>query len=372
MNTDKEKIEEEIDIKEIIWKLWRNRKFIIKTTIIAAVIGLVYALTASKVYTSGSTMVPQVGDKSSIGGSLGGLAAMAGINLGSAGSSGGVLSPDVYPQVINSAAFLKELMYKEISFSGIDKKITLYEYYTNKEYSKFSLLGFVKKYTLGLPGLIIGAFKGEEKSIISNDNSGLVKLTKDEYKVLKIMKDNISLSVNKKEGYITLSVNMPDALSAANVAKEAQTMLQNYITKFKVEKVSSNLEFVQGRYNDVKKEFEAKQEELAKFKDANLNFSSAVAEIKEKKLTSEYNLVYGLYTELAKQLESARISVKETTPILTVIDPVTVPLKPEKPKKAMLLVMFTFLGFIIGAGYILAIPTIAEFTNNKKLLDRVK
>ena len=92
--------EDEIDFVEIAAKLWANRRFIIKTTLVFMTIGLFIALTSPNEYTASATLVPQTGQKSP-GGSLSGLAAMAGINLGSL-NSGDLLSPNVYPQIINN------------------------------------------------------------------------------------------------------------------------------------------------------------------------------------------------------------------------------------------------------------------------------
>ena len=73
--------EQEIDLVEVIRKLWRNRKLILKVTVAFMILGVLVALFSAKEYTAGSTLVPQSSDKK-IGGSLSGLAAMAGINLG--------------------------------------------------------------------------------------------------------------------------------------------------------------------------------------------------------------------------------------------------------------------------------------------------
>lgn len=105
----------------------------------------------------------------------------------------------------------------------------------------------------------------------------------------------------------------------------AQKLLQKYITELKIEKVRSNLEFVEKSYYEAKANFDAKQAELAQFRDANKGLSSAIAKTQEEKLTSEYNLLMGIFTDIAKQKEQAKIAVTETTPILTDIQPVTIP-----------------------------------------------
>lgn len=350
--------EDEIDIAEIVRKLWRNRKLIIKITVAFAVLGFLVAVSTPNVYTASCTMVPQTGEKKA-GGSLSGLAAMAGINLGSL-SSGEVLSPNVYPMIMTNINFQKELIYSKYHFKGFEQPITLYDYYTNEKYKKFSLIGTIKKYTIGLPGVVIGAIKGKPADVVQTDSSAIQFLTIKEKRIVKILNKNISLSVNSKEGYISISANMPSPITAAELAQRGQELLQKYITEFKVEKVAQNLEFVERNYEEGKRNFESKQAELARFRDANKSFSSAVAKTQEEKLTSEYNLLLGIYTELAKQKEQAKIAVTETTPVLTIIEPVVIPTEKSKPSREMMLFSFILLGLIIGAGVVFTVPYLEE------------
>ena len=106
--------EEEIDLVEVIQKLWKNRKLILKITVVFMVLGILVALFSPKEYTAGCTMVPQSGDKK-VGGNLSGLASMVGINLGGA-VSGEVLSPTIYPKIVASVPFKKDLMATPLKF----------------------------------------------------------------------------------------------------------------------------------------------------------------------------------------------------------------------------------------------------------------
>lgn len=351
--------EDEIDLIEIVAKLWAKRMFIIKTTLIFMAIGLFIVIFTPNEYTASTTMVPQTGDKK-VGGSLGGLAAMAGINLGSM-SSGEVLSPSVYPKILNNINFQKELIYSKYNFEKACEPISYYDFVTNNDYASFNLLGFIKKYTIGLPGVIIGAIKGEPEEYLSSSSLNLKtidKLSINEEKVIKTVFPNLNVSLNSKEGYISLSYKCGEPKVTAEVVLEAQKLLQKYITEFKIEKVRSNLEFVEKSYEEAKINFENKQSELARFRDANKNLSSAMARTQEEKLTSEYNLLLGIYTEIAKQKEQAKIAVTETTPILTVIEPVTIPTEKSGPRRAMMIIGFIFLGLLAGMGWILGWPYI--------------
>ena len=157
-----------------------------------------------------------------------------------------------------------------------------------------------------------------------------------------------------------LSTTMRDPYLAAQITLKGQQLLQKYLTEFKLQKVRANLEFVEASYQEARQNFEAKQEELARFRDANVNLTSAMARTREEKLQSEYTLLLGVYTELAKQKEQAKIAVTETTPILTVIEPVVVPVEKSKPSRARMLIIYTFLGLIVGVGWVLGMPYLKE------------
>lgn len=359
--------ETEIDLIEVIRKLWAKRKFILKVTVVFMALGVLIALFSPKEYTAGCTMVPQIGEKTT-GGNLSGLAAMAGINLGS-NSGGDVLMPNVYPKILSSVPFQKELMQTEIKFEDYEQPVRLLDYYTGEEYRKFSLLGTIKKYTIGLPGLILGALSKEEAipGLPDSASSGIQSLSKEEDDCMKILANLVTLTVNDKEGYITLSASMPEPVAAAQLAYKVQVLLQKYVTEFKIEKARANLEFIEERYADAKSEFERKQEELAEFRDANRNFASAVAKTTEERLSNEYAVVLGVYSELAKQREQANIQVKEDTPIFAVVEPVTVPTERSKPKRALICVAFTFLGGFCGVGLVLVLPFLAQVSGARRL-----
>lgn len=359
--------EQEIDLVEVIRKLWNNRKLILKVTFGFMIVGIIVAISSPKEYTASTTMVPQTSDKK-MGGSLGGLAAMAGINLGDIGG-GEVLSPKMYSKILESVPFQKELMQIPIKFEEYEQPITLFDYFTNKKYQKFSLFGSIKKYTIGLPGVVLGAIRGDkEESLPSMGNIGSLQvLTRNENDCINRLKNQVLLKLNEKEGYLQLTATMPEPLAAAQLTEKVQILLQRYITEFKIEKVQSNLDFVQERFDEVKRDFEQIQQERAAFKDANKSIYSARAQTESEQLDTRYNLALSVFSELAKQLEQAKIQVKETTPILTVIDPVTIPLERSKPQRVLICVLFTFLGGFVGVGLVLILPFIANLTNNDRL-----
>jgi LPS O-antigen subunit length determinant protein (WzzB/FepE family) len=343
----------EIDLLELARKLWDNRRFILKVTAIFAAIGLFVAIFSAKEYTSSVTMVPQISDGKSKAGGLAGLAAMAGVNLGDMGG-GDVLSPTIYPKIMQSVPFQKDLMQTKVKFDNISTEITLYDYYTNDDFQPFNLFTSIRKYTIGLPGVIIKAVKGEDReSGVGSRESKYLRMSAKETRVAKVLFAQVSLATNEKEGTLMLTANMPEALASTQVVEATRLLLQKYITEFKIDKVKQNMEFIAERYTEAKRNFELKQQQLAAFRDGNRNVISAMTQAQGERLNGEYSLYYGVYSELAKQLEQAKIKVKDAQPILTVIEPAVVPNRKSNPNTPLILIGFAFLGGACGCALII-------------------
>ena len=351
-NTPTPVAEDEIDLIQLAKTLWTGRRTVIKTTLIFMVLGLFIALFSAKEYTASSTMVPQSAEGGSkLGGGLGGLAAMAGINLGGAGA-GSTIPPSLYPKIIESVPFQKEMMKTLLTIEGQKEKVTFQAYYL--EIVKPGLLGYIKKYTIGLPGAIIKAIKGDASRSLSGveGNDNLLTISQDDKELMELLSSQLSLEVNDKDGYVSISARMPEARPAAELVQRAQILLQEAITDFKIQKAKDQMFFVEERYAEKEAAFTAAQNKLARFRDQNKNVSTAVAQTQMERLQSEFSMASSVYTELAKQLETQKIQVKEDTPVFTIIDPVSVPLDKSKPKRPMILIIWTFLGGIVGVGMV--------------------
>lgn len=366
--------EQEIDLVELIQRMWVNRWLIVKVTAVFMVLGVLVALFSPKVFTASCDVVPQT-SKSGPSSSMSSLAALAGINL-NAVQSAESLSPEVYENIMGSTTFRKELMQTMIDFEEVGHPVSFFDYYTSEEYNKPGVLSYVKKYTIGLPFTILNAIRGEQPepdySGVGGDSNAIETISKDEYDAMQILGESIGISLDDKKGYVTITANMPEAVAAAQMAQATLTLLQRYITEFKIEKVQSNLDFVQERFDEAKRNFEDVQARRARLRDANMNTTRYSARTEMERLDAEYTLAQGVYTSLAQQVEQAKISVKETTPILTVIKPVTVPYKKSKPQRAMILFAFTFLGAVAGMGCVLLVPAVAEIVGSERMKRFVK
>ncbi|TON88277.1 LPS O-antigen length regulator, partial [Vibrio parahaemolyticus] len=104
--------DDEIDLRELFRALWKGKWIIIVTTFVFAVTAVLYALSLPNIYKSDALLAPAEssngGGLSKMAGQLGGLAALAGVNLGAGESS----QTDLAVQVMKSRQFVEAFINK--------------------------------------------------------------------------------------------------------------------------------------------------------------------------------------------------------------------------------------------------------------------
>jgi len=340
---------DEIDLIELLKKIYLERKFILKISLLASLIGIVYALSQPNMYTSSTTFIPQLSSSVKTGGSsLSGLASLAGINIGSMSSSS-EFPPTLYPQVVNGVPFKLDMLSKQIKFNN---EIVLVKDYFLEKKSSINIFGIVKKYTIGLPSLIYRSFNDKDQKEYFTESD--IYSIPNEYKSLfQVLNNSLTLSINQKEGFITISYTDTNKNVAAQITQIAQNLLQEKIIEFKNKSSKEMLDFVLKQYSDKKESYEKLQDEKAIFVDKNINISSSLFQNKLSRLESEVNISESIVQQLASQVEQAKLQVNKDTPVFTTIKPVTIPFERSAPKRRQTVLVFAFLGLVLSSGFVL-------------------
>jgi uncharacterized protein involved in exopolysaccharide biosynthesis len=348
--------EDEIDLKDLILPLWKARKQILTASIIFAVLGGIIGFLTPATYTASSTFLPQTTQSGGTGGSLGGLAALAGINLNSP-STGGDIPPSMYATVLASEPFRKRILDSKIWVNG--DSVSYRSYLENQPRSA---LGTIQEYTVGLPGKLIGllSLKEEEKQTIIESQS-LQPLSNKEYGLLGAVSSKVSIVNDKKEGIITISVVESDPIIAAQITKVTEKVLQDWISEHKIKNAKAQFDFISKQFEAKQNEFFAIQDQLAGYMDRNQNVLSATYLTRLERLQAEFDLVNTVYSELAKQKEQAAIQLSKDTPTFSVLDPVKVPKVKTGPKKSNYILIAFFMGLILTSVWFLARKPFFEF-----------
>ena len=338
--------EDQIDVIALLKTIWQNKSIVVKTTVAFLLIGIVVALMSPAKYEASSTFIP-AGTKMESS-SLGSLAALAGVNLGSVGS-GSEISTSLYPIIVSSTPFKQELLSQKITVAN--DSVTLKEYLLQKP--------------KGVLSKITNVFSSAAAEVGQHQNMGatIVEVSKQIKELFDYLDEILALQVNEKEGYITLTVTEADASITAQIAEHARGILQRRIIDYKTENSLVFYNYIKEQFLLKKEEFNAVQKELAVFKDRNNSIVNEQFQIKLQRLESEFNLINSVYSELAKQTEQAKLQLSKDTPVFSIIEPVVVPNQKSAPNKKLIVVIWGFLGVVLSLGFVLAREPLIEIVN---------
>lgn len=308
--------------------------------------GLIIAFSIPKEFTTTVKLAPETTDATSKMSNLGGLAAMAGIDLGSA-SGQDALSPNLYPDIVHSTPFLLELFPEKVTDKEKKYTTTLYDYIAGHQ--RFAWWSILMKAPLKGIAALRSFFSGNEEN---DGDLNPFQLTHKQEDVLKTYASaSPSMSIKNTSRYSRCQHARPADLSRRG-AQYRDKVTDLYHTLPDAESKERS-----GIYRKVLKEsrsaYYKAQQAYAAFEDGNKNIISASYRTEQERLRNEMTLTFNVYNTLAQKLEQDKLRVQEQTPVYTIIEPATVPLKASSPKKLLILVAFIFLAFIGGCGYLI-------------------
>lgn len=346
--------EDEIDLIELAKTIWESRKLIFKFVALGAIIGVLVAVLSPKEYVSNATLMPEYSSSEGQGGAsdlLKKYGGLVGISGGTYNSASNAIRVDLYPKIVESLSFQHYLAQQEFYYPDYDTTASLYDYFL--EIQTPGVLGYITGYTIGLPGKIIGAiFSKDEKEVgTGTTDPDIIALSKDKMQVINGLRERVRASLDEESGIISVSVKMPNAQTAANIAKFTIEELTEYLTEYRTDKVVRDLEYVEDQLKDVEERFRKAQLALAEFRDGNQGSLTNRALTEQERLQSEYDVAFNVYNSLTQQFEQAKLKVQEETPVFKVLQPVQVPVDDET-SGAMILIVFIMLSGIASIGWI--------------------
>ncbi len=338
---------DEIDLVALIKTIWNGRKTVYYSVGVCVFVGLLIAFLSPEKYAASATLLPSTEKKSSSLGGLGALAGMAGVNLGSMlGQSEGIPA-ELYPQVVNSYPFINEFIHEKFNFKEYEQPISIYDYVVADTIPTLGAQIF--KYTIKLPWTLKDAvFPDNEVELGENLDLGVLYLAKEELLALEYVSEMFQIGVDESTGLVSIELEAEEPILAAQYVQKGVDILQKYIIDYKTQQVRKNLEFIQGRFDAKKKEYEEAQKSYFNYKDRHRNIISERIDPEFQRLSDAYEIASIVYKDLAQQLEASKIAVKEETPVFTVLEPPKVPDEKSGPKRKIIVVLSLFLGCFIG------------------------
>lgn len=322
--------------------LWKNKKIFIINFAVVFVLSALYALSLPRYYSAKVALAPEYSSGNSLGsGSLGSLASIAGINLGSMGSEDAIV-PTLYPDLMGSTDFLTSLFGVRI------------ETLDGKQYSYVDYLAHHQKeaWWTSLKKSVTGIFSDSKPkgALFPVDP---FRLNDEQTAMAGIIQKKILCVIDKKTNVITLQVEDQDPLVAATLVDTLKTRLQDFITSYRTQKARNDLQYALKLKRETEAVYIEKLRAYTQYSDSHQEIFLQEYKSEKDNLEKEADQAYNMYNQVTKQVEMAKAKILERTPAFTTIQNATVPNLPAGPKRSLIVLVCLILTFIGTTVYIL-------------------
>lgn len=342
---------DEISLKELILKLrsaftYLKSKWLIVLfySVLGGLLGLCYALYKKPVYVATSTFVLE----DSKGGGLGqyaGLASLAGIDVSGSGA-GGIFQGDNIIELYKSRVMIEKTLLSTVNING--KNQLLIDRYVNfnelrdkwKEKDHINSISFY-----GDPD----KFNRKQDSIISD-------------LVLIFNKSILNVDkIDKKLNILKVDVATNDELFSKDFNNKLVETVNNFYSETKTKKSSENVLILQKQADSVKRVLNSSIGGVASAIDAAPNANPALLTLRvpSQRRQVDVQANSAIYGEIVKNLEVSKISLRQETPLIQVIDRPVLPL----PVYVLGKLKSVIVGGLSGMFLIISIISIKIFFN---------
>ncbi len=297
--------DDEIDLRELFATLWRGKWIIIAVTFVFAVAGVSYALYQPNIYHASALLAPTEGeDGSGLGGQLGGLASLAGVNIGQDGSNKVVIAKEI----LQSRAFLTEFIQRH------DLKVPLMATKGwNMEREEWI-------YDRDVYNPETAEWAMEEGESLAPTDWDMVK---------KFREEHLSVSENNDNGMVTVSVKSLSPLAAKNWTEWLVRDINEHMRKRDVQQAEASIDYLEEKLQD----------------------------------TNIAGMQQVFYQLIESETRTVMLANAQKEYVFQTVDPAVVPQEKSEPKRALIAVVATMLGGLLS---ILIVFIMALIKNGKE------
>jgi len=335
--------------------LVRFRRVIAASVVFFTVLGLLYAVLATPVFTAKGKFVRETSS-----GQMqlsGGLASLQGLGVG-LGNLGDGLSPEAFPEILHSREVRMSVVRDTFYFPDMGRRATFLEHVKAQE---TGVLGFVRRWTVRLPGRLVETVK-ESGSSNQQGESVDRKLTFDENMAMEMLITKVQSSVDQESGLMTVQVTAEDPVLAADITNSVIEHLSEKVREIRTRKTKQSLEFIRQRFTETGEELRQAEERLADFVDRNKNLSSAELKTERDRLQRQVQFKSQLYSNLQSQLTKTEIELKRNEPAVTMVGEPSPPTERSAPQRTLTVLMTIFVGLFVGG----VLAFVLQFLHNRE------
>ncbi|MFT5815422.1 MAG: hypothetical protein ACI9VT_003195 [Psychroserpens sp.] len=300
----------EIDLKELFFVIWQGKWTIIITTIIAAVIAVIYAISLPDIYKSEVLLAPAEESKSGgmagLAAQFGGLTSIAGINLGGSGSDKAKIALEIIKGKVFVAKFINSHNLKATIMATNGWNQTSNKLIYNTDIYNPETNTWMRE---------VKAPKQAEPS---------------DLEVHERFIKSLSISSNKETGLVTLSIKHYSPYVAKDIVEKLVLAINEKLKNDDIRESNKSIEYLQDALN-----------------------KSPIADMQK------------VFYQLIEQQEQTKMlaSVRDQY-ALKIINPAVVEEKKDSPKRALVVILAVMFGGMLSAAIVLIRSFMGESSIN--------
>lgn len=314
----------QLDLAVCYKKIVKQKKLFFIVLPIVFVLSCTFILSLPRTYSSMVKLAPEASTPSL--GSLGTMASSFGIDLSSAMNSTDAISPELYPDMVESMDFRTSLFKVKIQTSSNDFKGYYYDYLCQHQ---------KKAWWESIAHGVGSIFKKQQTDSLGIKHLNPFKPTKQQLNIAKLIDSRISCTVDKKTSVISIEVTDQDPLVSATIADSVQRKIQQFIIDYRTRKAKNDLRYTQRLFEEAKEKYIKARRTYGAYGDTNEDLVLQSYKLKSEDLENEMQLQFNNYQALATQLQAAKAKVQERTPAFTILQTPYVPIRPSGPKRML-------------------------------------
>lgn len=283
--------DDEIDLRELFATLWAGKWIILLITILFAAGGVAYALYKPDIYEANALLAPADGDSGGrLGGQLGSLASLAGVNIGEDGSSNTAIAKEV----LQSRVFLTDFIRRH----GLEAPLMATNAWDTRQNEWV--------YDQEIYNPETGDWDiDEDGESLQPTNWDLVK---------KFTENHLNVSENQDNGMVTVSVKSLSPVAAKQWTEWLVKDINEHMRAQDIEEAEASINYLENKLNE----------------------------------TNIAGMQQVFYQLIESETRTVMLANAQREYVFKTVDPAVVPQEKSEPKRALIAIIATMLGGMLG------------------------
>lgn len=298
MNQPQNYPDDEIDLRELFSTLWQGKWLIIACTIICAAVGIAYALYKPNIYQASVLLAPAQDDSRANGlpGQLGGLASLAGINIGGGSSNKTVIAKET----LQSRAFLTDFIHR---------------------HNLSVPLMASKSWSMNAQEWVIDpSIYNQQTGEWQQDKAGK-SLKPTNWDMVKRFRELLSVRDNKDTGLVTVTIASESPVAAKQWLELLIKDINEHMRQQDVREAGASIAYLEGK-------------------------------LRETNISGMQQVFYQL---IENETRTVMLANAQREYVFKTVDPAVVPQEKSEPKRGLIIALSTMLGGMVGVSVIFVI-----------------